>query len=169
MSAKDHKKLSRGIDNIKCAIITTSDTKTVRTDISGKFACKILTRASCEILIYKVIKNNKRLLINEIKKILKSKIDLIITTGGTGIGKKDISVEVVEKFISKKLEGFGELFRLMSFREIGTATIMSRALLGVTLQNKLILCIPGSPSAVKLALKKITVPELRHIVWELRK
>ena len=94
--------------------------------------------------------------------------DLVITTGGTGISGRDTTYEVVERMIEKKLDGFGEIFRMLSYEEIGAAAIMSRAIAGAV-GTKFVASLPGSRNAVRLAVEKLLVPELAHIVFELRK
>jgi len=100
---------------------------------------------------------------------LKSDIDVIITTGGTGIAPRDVTIEAVEPLLTKKLDGFGELFRYLSYAEdVGTRALLSRAIAG-TVNNKLIFTLPGSTGAVNLAMKKLIQPELNHMVYELNK
>ena len=95
--------------------------------------------------------------------------DVVITSGGTGCGKKDVTIDAVNGLINRKLEGFGELFRLLSFGEIGASAMMSRAMLGITKDSKIICALPGSPNAVSMALNKLLLPELAHICWELNR
>jgi molybdopterin adenylyltransferase len=95
-------------------------------------------------------------------------IDTIITTGGTGISARDTTYEVVSRLIDKKLDGFGEIFRMLSYEEIGAAAILSRALAGAV-GSKFLACLPGSTNAVRLAMEKLLVPEIPHVVFELRK
>lgn len=167
MGVREHKEDAKSIGSARCAIITVSDTRTEVTDQSGKQAISLLKKAKHKIVLYKLIKNNSATLTDTLKE-LTGKVDLIVTIGGTGISKKDISIEVVEKLVQKKLYGFGELFRNVSHKEIGTASIMSRALLGVRAQT-LILALPGSSNAVKIAIDTILLPELRHLIWELKR
>jgi molybdenum cofactor biosynthesis protein B len=91
-------------------------------------------------------------------------VDAIITTGSTGASPRDVAVEAIEPLLDKRLEGFGELFRRLSYDEIGSAAMMSRAFAGVA-NGKVVFCLPGSPNACQLALQKLILPELRHLVW----
>jgi molybdenum cofactor biosynthesis protein B len=95
-------------------------------------------------------------------------VDAVITTGGTGISARDTTYEVVSRLIDKKLDGFGELFRMLSYEEIGAAAILSRAVAGAS-GAKFVACLPGSTNAVRLAMEKLLVPEIPHVVFELRK
>ncbi|RJS85086.1 molybdenum cofactor biosynthesis protein MoaB, partial [Candidatus Bathyarchaeota archaeon] len=101
-------------------------------------------------------------------RMLKSrKIDVIITCGGTGISPSDVTIEAVRPLLEKELEGFGELFRLLSYQEIGSAALLTRAVAGVS-KGKVIFCIPGSPNSVKLSLEKLVIPEAAHIIKHAR-
>jgi molybdenum cofactor biosynthesis protein B len=95
--------------------------------------------------------------------------DLLVTIGGTGISRKDVSVDAVRPLIKKELPGFGELFRAFSMKDIGTATILSRVFLGITEKGRIIVALPGSEGAVRLGLEGILVSQLQHLLWELRR
>lgn len=150
------------------AVIITSDTRTDKTDKTGNVINSILQNAGHKCVLRKIVKNNLNLIRTEVKKALKS-ADIVITSGGTGCGKKDVTIDAVNGLIDRKLEGFGELFRLLSFGEIGASAMMSRATLGITKDNKIICALPGSPNAVSMALNKLLLPELAHICWELNR
>ena len=148
------------------AVLTVSDTRNEKTDESGRIAKKLISSEGHEVLIQKVIMNDKSLIQTTVKRILQnSKVDAIVTIGGTGISKKDLTVEATSELFNKKIEGFGELFRNLSFQEIGEAAMISRAAAG-TIDGKLVFCLPGSRNAVKLALVKLILPGLGHIINE---
>lgn len=150
------------------AVLTTSDSRNKETDISGKMANELIKRVSVghKILDYRIIENDSTLLKTTIKKILENqKINVIITIGGTGIGKRDVTVQTINEILDRKIEGFGELFRHLSYQEIGEAAMISRATAG-TINGKLIFCLPGSKNAVKLALQKLVLPALGHMLTE---
>jgi len=151
---------------LNVAVIITSDTRTEKTDRTGDIIVNILQNAGHKCVTRKIVRNNLTLISAEVKKALKA-ADVVITSGGTGCGKKDITIDAVNGLINRKLDGFGELFRLLSFGEIGSSAIMSRAVLGITKDNKIICSLPGSPNAVSMALNKLLLPELAHICWEL--
>lgn len=181
MKIPEHKKdlLHRKIGPVKFAVIITSDTRTTTTDQSGKEIINLLTRKGHSCIGYQMVKNNLLLIRRVVRQFLTHpRLQLIITSGGTGCGKKDLTIEAVTPFLEKKLDGFGEFFRALSLKEIGTAAMMSRALLGITQpvpdrnrsgKGKIICCLPGSAHAVKLALTKLLLPELSHLIWEVNR
>ncbi|MGD8565146.1 MAG: MogA/MoaB family molybdenum cofactor biosynthesis protein [Candidatus Bathyarchaeota archaeon] len=150
------------------AVLTTSDSRNKETDVSGKIANELIKRASAghKILDYRIIKNDSTLLKTTINKFLENqKINVVITIGGTGISKRDVTVQTINEILDRKIEGFGELFRHLSYQEIGEAAMISRATAG-TINGKLIFCLPGSKNAVKLALQKLVLPALGHMLTE---
>jgi len=168
MSHEEHLKYAEEISNINVAVLTVSDTRTKETDESGKILIHILKDCNkCNVVYYEIVKDETKEIENFINKVIDD-VDVIITNGGTGISKRDVTIETVKKFFEKTLDGFGEIFRYLSYAEIGSGAIMSRATAGVC-KGKIIISIPGSPNAVKLALEKIVIPEISHIVWELRR
>ncbi|MEM3396131.1 MAG: MogA/MoaB family molybdenum cofactor biosynthesis protein [Thermoplasmata archaeon] len=167
MGSKEHKELSPSY--VKFAIITLSDKRTEKTDESGRIAKEILGVAGHKMVAYHFISNDREKLEQLLETLTADpEIDVIITIGGTGISKRDITVEVVSSKLDKKLEGFGEIFRQLSYKEIGSAAVMSRAIAGV-LNEKIVVCLPGSASAVKLAVSEILLNEIGHMVWEARR
>ena len=164
MSFKGHKE--KAPKKIKCVVITVSDTRDEKSDTSGNIIKELLIKESHEIVDYRIIKDEPE----EIKKYLKyifyiEDVQAIILSGGTGISKRDRTYEVVKTLIEKRIDGFGEIFRYLSFKEIGSPAIMSRAIAGIC-NGKLIISIPGSENAVKLAMERLILPELGHIIWE---
>lgn len=152
----------------KCAGPTISDTRTEETDESGKIIIEELRGAGHTISHYKIVRNDHDDIRRTISELLEDEgTEAIFTTGGTGISRHDVTVEVVGKLLEKTLDGFGEIFRALSYKEIGSGAIMSRATMGVT-KGKVIVCMPGSRSAVGLAMK-LLMPELGHILWEVNR
>ena len=148
------------------AVLTTSDRRNEEADISGNIAKELITSKGHIILEYRIVKNNSATIKTVINEILENpEIDAVITIGGTGISERDVTVQTIIKILDKKIEGFGELFRYMSYKEIGEAAMISRATAG-TINGKMIFCLPGSKNAVKLALQKIILPALGHMVKE---
>lgn len=168
MGAKDHREKSAGEDRARCLILSVSDTRTVETDESGKLALKLLGKAGHEVRDHRIVRNRASEIRSALRRGLPG-VDLVVTIGGTGISARDGTVDVVRPMLKKELPGFGEMFRSRSAKRIGTAAILSRALLGVTAAGKVLLCTPGSPDAVRLALSEILLPELQHLLWELRR
>ncbi|AVQ35485.1 MogA/MoaB family molybdenum cofactor biosynthesis protein [Staphylococcus kloosii] len=156
---------------IQSAVLTISDTRDYKTDKSGQLIKSLLAEENVEVRdeAYKIVKDEPQAIKSQIEEWLKSDVDVIITTGGTGISPRDITIETVRPLFTKEIEGFGELFRYLSYTEdVGTKALLSRAIAG-TVKDKLIFCLPGSSGAVKLALNKLIKPELNHLVHELTK
>lgn len=155
---------------IRCKGITVSDTRTKETDKSGKLIRDLLEAQSYEIAAYEIVKDER----NTIKEAIVSgcsrgDVDVVLLNGGTGIAKRDVTYEVVEELLEKELPGFGELFRMLSYTEdIGSAAMLSRAIAG-TAFGTAVFSMPGSSGAVKLAMNKLILPELGHVVAEIRK
>ena len=149
------------------ALVVTSDTRTEKEDETGATERNLIENEGHKIVEHSIISNDETKISAEIKRLIKSKsTQVIIISGGTGIGPKDKTVKAVTPLFEKEMPGFGELFRRLSYEEIGGAAIMSRATAGVA-NNKLIFCLPGSKSAVRLALSEIILPNVGHMQWEL--
>ena len=169
MSESVQKHRESAPETVRVAILTISDTRTRETDTGGDIAEKLLTDAGQEVVARRIVRDEVAGIRNNLIDLLaRSDVDAVVTTGGTGISARDTTYEVVDRMIEKKLEGFGEIFRMLSYEEIGAAAIMSRALAGAV-GTKFVASLPGSRNAVSLAVEKLLVPELSHIVFELRK
>lgn len=168
MSVNDHKLEAPKIVN--CKIITVSDTRTMETDKSGQLMISLLQENGHEIIDYEIVKDDQNAIEQAIIRGCENKdIDIVLTNGGTGIAMRDVTIETVKNLIDKEIVGFGELFRMLSYTEdIGSAAILSRAIAGVK-DNTAIFSTPGSSGAVKLAMTKLILPELGHVVRELKK
>ncbi len=164
MSYKEHKEKSPR--TVTCAVLVISDSRTEETDESGKLLREKLGESGHQVTDYAILKNDSEAIKRKIKELLaQGELQVIITSGGTGVSHRDVTVETITTMLEKKLEGFGELFRSLSYQEIGTASIMSRAIAGVA-GGKIIICIPGSLGAARLAIEKIILPEIGHMVRE---
>jgi molybdenum cofactor biosynthesis protein B len=168
MGAKDHKEHAEKTDSARAAILTVTDSKTRETDSSGKLAFEIFQKFGHTVVLHEIVPNKRRKLADRIEHALKE-ADVIVTIGGTGASRKDLSVEAARPFMEKELPGFGEMFRALSIKEIGTAAILSRASLGVTKKGRVLVALPGSEGGVRLALEGILMNELKHLLWELRR
>lgn len=157
--------------SVKCFVATISDTRTTDTDKSGQLIKQLLGREQHEVVGHQIIKDDKVLIGQMIDKINeRTDVEVILLTGGTGISMRDVTIEVVENKLTKTIPGFGELFRMLSYTEdIGSAAMMSRAVAGVLSNGQLIFSMPGSSGAVKLAMNKLILPEVSHMIYELRK
>lgn len=160
MSVHEHKRQARA--NLRVGVISASDSRTPETDSSGRLIRELLEAAGHSVPYYEVLREEPEKISAAIATNLPN-LDAIIVTGGTGITARDRSAEIVKALIDRELEGFGELFRMLSYQEIGSAAMMSRAVAGVR-QGKFIAALPGSPAACRLAMEKLLVPELGHIV-----
>jgi molybdenum cofactor biosynthesis protein B len=150
---------------VRCAVVTVSDTRTEDTDTSGSFIRTALTDAGFTVDHYTVVPDEPTH-IDALLDELAGAVDAILMNGGTGVSARDQTVDVVETRIDKPLPGFGELFRMLSYEEIGAGAMLSRATAGVV-RNTLVFAMPGSTNAVKLAMTKLILPELKHLVWEI--
>ncbi|BBD67634.1 molybdenum cofactor synthesis domain-containing protein [Nostoc commune NIES-4072] len=149
---------------VTCAVITVSDTRTYETDKSGQLIQQLLLDANHAVGAYTIIKDEPTQIQEQIENLGKSSnLNAVIFSGGTGIAPRDTTYDAIEKLLEKTLPGFGELFRFLSYQEIGSRAIASRAVAGVY-QNKLIFSLPGSSNAVRLAMEKLILPELTHLV-----
>ncbi|HBI04413.1 MAG TPA: molybdenum cofactor biosynthesis protein [Paenibacillaceae bacterium] len=157
-------------ERVKCAIITVSDTRVVETDASGKLIHELLEKVQHQVCHYEIIPDDKHKILQTVEVLLNNgSIEAIILNGGTGIAKRDVTIEAISPLLEKELPGFGELFRYLSYEEdVGSASLLSRAIAGVANQT-VIFSLPGSTGAVKLAMEKLILPELGHIVSELNK
>ncbi len=164
MSHIEHKELSPQV--VSCAVLIISDSRTEATDESGKLLMEKLKSNGHNVVDYAILKNDTVAIKGKLEELLtQEESQVIITSGGTGVSHRDVTIETVTPMLDKTLDGFGELFRTLSYMEIGTASIMSRAAAGVK-EGKIIICIPGSLGAVKLAIDKIILPEIGHMVRE---
>jgi molybdenum cofactor biosynthesis protein B len=154
---------------VRCAIVTLSDTRTQETDTSGATAKRLIESADHLVTHYQIIPDDPGELETLLEMLLGVQdVDAILTNGGTGISRRDQTINVIERLIDLPLPGFGELFRMLSWAQIGSGAMLSRALGGVA-RGKLLFAMPGSPAAVELALTKLILPEIGHLVFELRK
>jgi molybdenum cofactor biosynthesis protein B len=156
--------------SVRCMIITVSDTRTIETDKSGSLLRELMESSGFDITDYRIVPDTYEQIQSVIRiGIENPTVEAILLNGGTGIALRDTTYEAVRDILDKEMHGFGEIFRHLSFTEdIGTAAILSRAIAGVC-SNKAIFSMPGSTGAVKLAITKIIIPELRHVMREIYK
>ena len=154
---------------ITCAIITASDTRTEETDKSGQLIRQLLEQSGHAVAAYRIVKDEPEQMGPVVRELLaRADVDALILNGGTGVARRDVTFDVVSRMVEKTLPGFGELFRHFSLAEIGSAAMLSRAMAG-TVGDKVVFSVPGSSGAVRLAMEKLILPEMPHIVFELRK
>jgi len=165
MSVAEHKAQSPA--SVPCFVLTVSDSRTLETETSGRAIADLLAAAGHSVIDRQLAKDDP----DEVRHIIRVQIDLglarvIITTGGTGITRRDSTYEALTGLFDKRLDGFGELFRMLSFEEIGSAAMLSRATAGVA-GGAAVFLLPGSEAAVRLAMTRLILPELGHIAREL--
>jgi molybdenum cofactor biosynthesis protein B len=155
--------------SVGCAVLTVSDSRTVADDSSGKLIAEYLAAAGHRALERAIVPDQSDAIrIAVLRALARSDIDAVIATGGTGVSPRDVTPEAVEPLLDKPLAGFGEIFRMLSFQEIGAAALLSRALAGTT-AGKVVFVLPGSSGAVRLGMERLIVPELAHVVGQLRR
>ena len=170
MKSKTMEQHRKSLKKVKVGIITLSDSKFNKPresdddDISGQLI-NLSLKDQHEIIAYRIIPDDKEFLLKVLDEMRRDGVEVIITTGGTGISKRDITIETIRPLFQKELDGFGEIFRYESYQEIGTGALLSRATAGVY-QETIIVALPGSPHAVELGMK-IIKPELGHLVKHL--
>ena len=156
-------------EKVRVAVLTVSDTRTPETDTGGDAVQGALEGAGHAVVDRTIVGDDAaRIRTALVNALARADVDAVVTSGGTGISARDTTYEVVDRMIEKRLDGFGEIFRMLSYEEIGAAAIMSRAVAGVV-GTKLVASLPGSRNAVRLAMEKLLVPEIAHVVFELRK
>ena len=167
MSSAEHRATSPA--SVRCYVITVSDTRTMETDTGGRAVAELLTAGGHVVVARRIVKDEPAEVAALVALNAESNhVDVIITTGGTGITRRDSTFEAIDGLLEKRLPGFGELFRMLSYQEIGAAAMLSRACMG-TCRGKIVVALPGSENAVRLALTRLLVPELGHLVNETRR
>lgn len=164
---KEHK--AQAPRQVGCVVITCSDTRTAVSDASGFLIQRLLKDSGHTVVAYHLVKDEPSKIKAKIKSaVANKKVHAIIINGGTGIARRDSTFEAIDKLLEKRLDGFGEVFRFLTYQDIGSPAIMSRATAGIY-KGRVIFSTPGSENAVRLAMEKLILPELGHIVQQLSK
>jgi molybdenum cofactor biosynthesis protein B len=155
--------------SVGCFVLTISDSKTPETDTSGALIRELLGTAGHHVTGHAIVKDDPE----QVAAVIRSgcaapSVEAFILTGGTGITSRDSTYEAIEALLDKRLAGFGELFRMLSYQDIGAAAMLSRAQGGVV-QGRVLFSLPGSPNACRLALEKLIIPELPHLIREVKR
>ena len=166
MSVAEHKAQAQTC--VRCYVVTVSDTRTLETETSGRAIAELLEEAGHTVIGREVVRDEPDAVTHALRKQIARGAEAIITTGGTGIAKRDSTYEAVTTLLDKRIDGFGELFRVLSFEDIGPAAMLSRACAGAA-GGCAIFMLPGSEAAVRLAMQRLIIPELGHVVRELKK
>jgi molybdopterin adenylyltransferase len=155
--------------SVACAVLTVSDTRTLADDRSGGLIVELLEAAGHSVAARDIVPDEPSLLEVAVRRFAgDEKVDAVLVTGGTGIAARDQTPDTMRGLLTKELPGFGELFRMLSYQEIGAAAMLSRALGGL-IDRKVVLVMPGSTAAVRLAMEKLILPEIGHLVEHARR
>lgn len=166
MAVTEHK--DKAQRSVRCAVITASDTRTEETDTSGKKIKDLLAANHHSVVSYQILKDEPVQIATAVHTLLEQpEVDAIIINGGTGIAPRDTTFEAIQGLLEKEISGFGELFRMLSYQDIGSAAMMTRATAGVA-KGKVVVSLPGSTGAVELGMTKLILPELGHMLFLLR-
>ena len=156
-------------DSVRCAVLTVSDSRTTETDTSGGVIRDMLKLTGHKVADYQIVPDDPALIQRLMWEwIANPDVQVVLSNGGTGIASRDTTYDAIDGLLDKRIDGFGELFRMLSWQEVGAAAMLSRAVAGVA-GNTLIVAMPGSTNAVRLAMSKLIIPEIGHLVYEIEK
>jgi molybdenum cofactor biosynthesis protein B len=167
VSAEEHKRAAPAPAEIRAAVVTVSDTRTEASDVGGKLVRELCRQAGITVASAAIVRDEPSEVAAHVQALVAAdSVHVVLLTGGTGIARRDTTVEALAALFDKTLDGFGELFRMLSFQEIGAAAMLSRATAGV-IGGVLVFLLPGSPKAVGLAMSRLILPEIGHMVAQL--
>jgi molybdopterin adenylyltransferase len=167
MSVEEHREKAKEQEkSVAIAIVTVSDTRTEETDTSGQTIRRLAEEAGHRIVNYRIVKDEPDQVAAALQDFSDGGAQMIIFNGGTGISARDRTYDVLARVLEKELRGFGEIFRMLSYQEVGAAAMLSRATAG-TYRGVVVISIPGSTNAVTLAMQKLILPEIEHLAWEI--
>jgi len=162
--ATQHK--AQGPASVRCFIVTVSDSRTDATDTSGRAIADLLNSSGHTVLGRTIVRDDAELVRDVVvRQLANADVQVIITTGGTGLTSRDSTYEAITGMLQKRLDGFGELFRMLSYQDIGAAAMMSRACAGLV-AGRIVIALPGAEAAVRLGMEKLVIPELSHLVQQ---
>ncbi len=166
MSTAEHREKA-GYQPITIAMVTVSDTRTPETDVNRQLIERRMDELGHQVAAYRLIKDEPDQVAAALDELAAMpEVRLVLFNGGTGISPRDTTYDVISRMLEKPLPGFGELFRMLSYQEVGAAAMLSRATAGVY-KGVLVFSMPGSPNAVQVALDKLILPEINHLAWEI--
>ena len=165
--AVPHQHRASGPASVACGIVTVSDSRTEATDDSGRTIRALLEGAGHSVGFYAIVRDDADAIVEAVDRAVE-RCAIVITNGGTGLTRRDVTVTTLAPRFEKALPGFGELFRALSFREVGSAAMLSGATAGVH-RGRVVFCLPGSPDACRLAVESLILPELGHIAGMMRR
>jgi molybdenum cofactor biosynthesis protein B len=166
MGASDHRRQAESKGQIALAVVTVSDTRTQETDVSGQLLHQLAQDAGHVVVDYRIVPDEPDQVQAALEDFTAGVAQVVIFNGGTGISRRDRTYDVISRALEKTLPGFGEIFRMLSYEEVGAAAMLSRATAGVY-RGRVVISVPGSPNAVQTAMEKLILPEIQHLAWEL--
>lgn len=164
-TANQHKQAAAARGPVRIAIITVSDSRTPETDTNATYLKTAIAEAGHIVAAYRLIRDEPRDVENVLEELTSGDSQILLWNGGTGIAPRDTTHDALTAKLDKTIPGFGEIFRMLSYQEIGSAAMLSRAIAGVY-KGRVVISTPGSPSAVKLAWERLILPEIAHLAWE---
>lgn len=164
-STAQHREIAAERGPVALAIVTVSDSRTPETDTNAHYLRAEIERLGHKLVAYHLVKDEAAQITKLLEELAGGEAQVLLFNGGTGISPRDTTYDVLSRALEKTLPGFGELFRMLSWEQVGAAAMLSRATAGVY-RGKLVISTPGSPAAVKLAWEKLVLPELQHLAWE---
>ena len=161
-----HHKMAAQLPPAHIAIVTVSDSRTHETDVNGLYLRQQIDLNHLILTAYHLVHDESLEIKNVLETLSHTDANVILFNGGTGISHRDTTFDIVSAYFEKSISGFGEIFRMLSYQQIGAGAMLSRAAAGIY-REKIIFLTPGSPAAVKLAWEKLILPELQHFIWEI--
>jgi len=165
-SSSEHKRKAAERGPVSVAVVTVSDTRTEENDVNGRYLHERIEAAGHRVHSTRIVKDEPAQVEAALEELAAAGVQAILFNGGTGVSRRDRTFDVLDRKLEKTLPGFGEIFRMLSWEQVGSAAMMSRATAGV-FRDSIVVSTPGSPAAVKLAWEKLIAPELKHLVWEI--
>jgi molybdenum cofactor biosynthesis protein B len=163
--APEHRKIAAERGTVSVAVVTISDSRTPETDDNLQYLKAQLAAAGHALAAYRLVRDEPDQIGAIIDELAAGDAQIILMNGGTGIAPRDTTFDVVSRKLEKTLPGFGEIFRMLSYQQVGAAAMLSRATAGI-FREKVVISTPGSPAAVQLAWEKLIMPEIQHLAWE---
>ena len=160
-----HRQQADKLGPVPLAVVTVSDTRTPETDVNGQYLRAQIEQGGHRFVDYAIVKDEPDQIVAILDRFCAGEARLVLFNGGTGISTRDTTFDVISRKLEKPMMGFGEIFRMLSYAQVGAAAMLSRATGGVY-HGKLVFSTPGSPAAVQLAWEKLLLPELKHLAWE---
>jgi molybdenum cofactor biosynthesis protein B len=164
----EHHNKAEQMPPARLTVVTVSDSRTVETDKNGQYLKEQIARAGFTLVDYAIVPDDPDRIDELIERFSQTDTQIILFNGGTGMSKRDTTFDVISRKLEKVMPGFGEIFRMLSYEQVGAAAMFSRAVAGIY-KGKVILSTPGSPAAVQLAWEKLIAPEIQHLAWEINR